>query len=97
LVWDPSGDELRIYSLDGKSFIIGILQDGSLTLVEDCSSLVYKEVLDEIAGDDSEDGEEEETEASKLQPLSNTGKQIRFYGADTSANGVTDVLLYTYV
>ncbi|KAJ3282967.1 hypothetical protein HDU79_009525 [Rhizoclosmatium sp. JEL0117] len=127
ITWNLLGDEIHVYSTEGKCFTVALIADqhpgpdtppshtdastfsgednfdptssaaATLVLLEDTTSQFYKEILgDDASGGNAEDdaaGEEEEG-GEGGGPTSSHGKQIRFYGAVSSPNGLVDFVLY---
>ncbi|KAJ3128549.1 hypothetical protein HK100_009125 [Physocladia obscura] len=151
ITWALTGDEVKIYGVEGKSFVVtivgpnagendavdglntvatsGLNQNGDvpsssdssyssfsnnivstatlgsgLVLLEDMTQFFAKQILgaksstgvveDEVGGEDNNDtggGVEVSTPGSS----SVNGKQVRYFGAISSPNGLVDIVLYT--
>ncbi|KAJ3413621.1 hypothetical protein HDV05_007765 [Chytridiales sp. JEL 0842] len=91
LTLGSDGDEIRMYTLDGKCLIAGILPSGEITVVEESFMKQFPEVLqeanDELAGKDK-------TEKESDSPA-HLNERLFCYGAAVSGNGVFDALVYT--
>jgi hypothetical protein len=91
VIWGSQGDEIRVYTLDGKAFILGLLDnDKSLVILEDFTD----ELLRKIPEIDSTNADEEEGEEDGESRSTNSSKSIRYFGASSSANGIFDILHY---
>ncbi|KAJ3247667.1 hypothetical protein HDU78_003473 [Chytriomyces hyalinus] len=121
ITWSLQGDELRIYSVDGKALTIALIQVknlldaleeadidefeptekaghaiDALAILEDVTLQLYKEILGQTAlGGDGDEDNPEAGNAEITDAAASSGRQLRFYGAVTSANGLADILLYT--
>ncbi|KAJ3405834.1 hypothetical protein HDU80_000738 [Chytriomyces hyalinus] len=121
ITWSVQGDELRIYSVDGKALTIALIQVknlldaleetdidefeptekaghaiDALAILEDVTLQLYKEILGQTAlGGDGDEDNPEAGSAEITDAAASSGRQLRFYGAVTSANGLADILLYT--
>ncbi|KAI8837939.1 putative zinc-finger of transcription factor IIIC complex-domain-containing protein [Chytriomyces cf. hyalinus JEL632] len=121
ITWSIQGNELRIYSVDGKALTIALIQVKSfldaldetdidefeptekgghaidaLAILEDVTLQLYKEILGQTAlGGDGDEDNAEAGNADITDAAASSGRQLRFYGAVTSANGLADILLYT--
>ncbi|KAJ1553030.1 hypothetical protein HK405_009191, partial [Cladochytrium tenue] len=95
LIWNPSGDEIRVVSLDGKALTVALDKD-ALDIMEDRSALIAAEVLSsstipaEPGNEDAGDDEKDEDDDGSQQ----TGRHfLRFYGADRSCNDLFDAVI----
>ncbi|KAJ3286089.1 hypothetical protein HK104_009188 [Borealophlyctis nickersoniae] len=99
VAWGVKGDELRVYTTDGKHYILVIEESESkrqITLLEEATASIHREVYDTSPMEvDGASGKDDTGAMNGESAAGVTSKQLRFYGVATSANGLFDAFVYT--
>ncbi|KAJ3240811.1 hypothetical protein HDU81_002664 [Chytriomyces hyalinus] len=86
---ETDNDEFEPTEKGGRAF-------DALAILEDVTLQLYKEILGQTAlGGDGDEDNAEGGNAEVRDAAASSGRQLRFYGAVTTANGLADLLLYT--
>ncbi|KAJ3191620.1 hypothetical protein HK101_007558 [Irineochytrium annulatum] len=96
LVWGVGGDELRVYTVDGKVLLIACEPDGTFALMEDLTDQFIRQIFfsNDAGGDDEDDDNDGPAAAVGALPGQKGAKVVNFHGAAPSAGGLMDAVLF---